>query len=297
MLEAFPLLTRLLNRTGEGLSGGERQTLAIARALMANPRLLLLDEVSLGLAPIVVRQVYEAVPVIKAQGTTVLIVEQDVNQALAVADRFYCLLEGRIALTGTPGEVSKEQITEAYFGMSRREPLMVWVNAVIQGILLGGLYALFATGLSLSFGVMRLVNLAHGDLAIFAAFMTLSISRTLEINPLVALLIVIPAAFVVGYILQRVVFDRVVGVDPAFQIVATFGLGIVIQNALLEKYTADTQGLKVGTLEDIDHQGQRHHWHRLVAATDLHHSSRRARLARPLPEAHQARSRVPGDLR
>jgi branched-chain amino acid transport system ATP-binding protein len=120
VLEAFPLLTRLLNRSGEGLSGGERQTLAIARALMSNPRLLLLDEVSLGLAPIVVRQVYEAVPIIKAQGTTVLIVEQDVNQALAVADRFYCLLEGRISLSGTPRDVSKEQITEAYFGMSRR---------------------------------------------------------------------------------------------------------------------------------------------------------------------------------
>jgi branched-chain amino acid transport system ATP-binding protein len=120
VLEAFPLLNRLLRRSGEGLSGGERQTLAIARALMSNPRLLLMDEVSLGLAPIVVRQVYEAVPLIKAQGTTVLIVEQDVNQALAVADRFYCLLEGRIALTGHPSEVSKEQITEAYFGMSGR---------------------------------------------------------------------------------------------------------------------------------------------------------------------------------
>ncbi len=118
VLDAFPLLGRLLKRSGEGLSGGERQTLAIARALMSNPRLLLLDEVSLGLAPIVVRQVYEAVPVIKSQGTTVLIVEQDVNQALSVADRFYCLLEGRIALTGTPRDVSKEQITEAYFGMS-----------------------------------------------------------------------------------------------------------------------------------------------------------------------------------
>jgi branched-chain amino acid transport system ATP-binding protein len=120
VLEAFPLLNRLLRRSGEGLSGGERQTLAIARALMSNPRLLLMDEVSLGLAPIVVRQVYEAIPLIKAQGTTVLIVEQDVNQALAVADRFYCLLEGRIALTGNPREVSKEQITEAYFGMSGR---------------------------------------------------------------------------------------------------------------------------------------------------------------------------------
>ncbi len=126
---------------------------------------------------------------------------------------------------------------------------MVWTNAIIQGILLGGLYALFATGLSLSFGVMRLVNLAHGDLAIFAAFMTLSISTSLKINPLVALLIVLPAAFVVGYLLQLVIFDRVVGVDPAFQIVATFGLGIVIQNALLEKYTADTRGLNIGRLK------------------------------------------------
>ncbi len=126
---------------------------------------------------------------------------------------------------------------------------MVWTNAIIQGVLLGGLYALFATGLSLSFGVMRLVNLAHGDLAIFAAFMTLSISTSLKINPLVALLIVLPAAFVVGYLLQLIIFDRVVGVDPAFQIVATFGLGIVIQNALLEKYTADTRGLNVGRLK------------------------------------------------
>jgi branched-chain amino acid transport system permease protein len=126
---------------------------------------------------------------------------------------------------------------------------MVWTNAILQGVLLGGVYALFATGLSLSFGVMRLVNLAHGDLAIFAAFMTLSISTSMKINPLVALLIVLPGAFVVGYLLQLVVFDRVVGVDPAFQIVATFGLGIVIQNALLEKYTADTRGLNVGTLK------------------------------------------------
>jgi branched-chain amino acid transport system permease protein len=126
---------------------------------------------------------------------------------------------------------------------------MVWVNAIVQGILLGGLYALFATGLSLAFGVMRFVNLAHGDLAILAAYMALSISNGLSINPLTTLVIIVPGALVVGYLLQRLVFDRVVGVDPAFQIVATFGLGVIIQNALLEKYTADTQGLNVGSLE------------------------------------------------
>ncbi|MBU6316519.1 MAG: ABC transporter ATP-binding protein [Acidobacteria bacterium] len=121
VLAAFPLLERLRKRGTDGLSGGERQTLAIARALMANPDLLLLDEVSLGLAPIVVKQVYEAIPAIKAQGTTVLVVEQDVNQALSVCDRFYCLLEGRISLTGRPGEVPKERITDAYFGLSSVE--------------------------------------------------------------------------------------------------------------------------------------------------------------------------------
>jgi branched-chain amino acid transport system permease protein len=124
-----------------------------------------------------------------------------------------------------------------------------FVNAIIQGVLVGGLYALFATGLSLAFGVMRFVNLAHGDLAILAAFLTLSLVNKTDLNPLVALAIVLPCAFVFGYVLQRVVFDRVIGVDPAFQIVATFGLGIVIQNLLLEKYTADVKGLNVGGLE------------------------------------------------
>jgi branched-chain amino acid transport system permease protein len=126
---------------------------------------------------------------------------------------------------------------------------MSWVNAVVQGILDGGLYALFATGLSLAFGVMRFVNLAHGDLAVLAAFLTLSLTEKTDLNPLLALVIVLPCAFLFGYILQRVVFDRVIGVDPAFQIVATFGLGIVIQNLLLEKYTADVQSLNAGKLE------------------------------------------------
>ena len=119
VVDAFPLLGPLLKRNSATLSGGEQQALAIGRALMSNPDLVLLDEVSLGLAPIVVKQVYQAIPAIKEQGTTVLLVEQDVNQALAVADRFYCLLEGRVSLAGLPTDVSKEQITEGYFGLDR----------------------------------------------------------------------------------------------------------------------------------------------------------------------------------
>lgn len=114
----FPLLQSLAKRSGAKLSGGEQQALAIGRALMSNPRLLLLDEVSLGLAPVVVKQVYAALPEIREAGTTLLIVEQDVNQALAVANRFYCMLEGRISLAGQAVTADREQVTDAYFGLS-----------------------------------------------------------------------------------------------------------------------------------------------------------------------------------
>ena len=116
VLDVFPLVRPLLRRPADVLSGGERQRVAIGRALMANPRLLLFDEVSLGLAPIVVKQLYAALPAVVAGGTTVLIVEQDIGQALAVADRVVCLLEGRVSLEGRPGDLDRFRITEAYFG-------------------------------------------------------------------------------------------------------------------------------------------------------------------------------------
>jgi len=117
VLDVFPLLVPLLERPSEVLSGGEKQAVAIGRALVANPRLLLLDEVSLGLAPIVVRDLYAALERIIAAGTSVLVVEQDISQALAVADHVSCLLEGRVVLRGPPGELRREQITAAYFGI------------------------------------------------------------------------------------------------------------------------------------------------------------------------------------
>ena len=101
------------------LSGGEQQAVAIGRALVANPRVLLLDELSLGLAPVVVRRIYELLPQLVESGLTVLLVEQDVSQALGVASYVHCLLEGRITLEGEPAALTPEQIQDAYFGVAK----------------------------------------------------------------------------------------------------------------------------------------------------------------------------------
>lgn len=115
--ELFPLLKPLAKRQAASLSGGEQQALAIGRSLMSNPRLVLLDEVSLGLAPVVIKRIYEAMVELPARGTTILVVEQDVQHVLTVADHVACFLEGRISLEGKPDELNSDQITAAYFGM------------------------------------------------------------------------------------------------------------------------------------------------------------------------------------
>ncbi|MFC5695880.1 ABC transporter ATP-binding protein [Pseudomonas sp. GCM10022186] len=114
----FPVLETLRKRPGTALSGGQQQMVAIGRALMSSPGLLLCDEISLGLAPTTIKDIYAALPSIKADGTAVVLVEQDINQALAVADRFYCFQEGRVSLSGKQGAVDKEQIKAAYFGLA-----------------------------------------------------------------------------------------------------------------------------------------------------------------------------------
>jgi branched-chain amino acid transport system ATP-binding protein len=116
-LEAFPLLRPLRHKRASSLSGGEQQATAIGRALMSNPRVLLLDEVSLGLAPVAVEDVYRSLEILIAGGATVVLVEQDLTRALRVADRMICLLEGRVVLEGTRGELTRERVTEAYFGL------------------------------------------------------------------------------------------------------------------------------------------------------------------------------------
>jgi branched-chain amino acid transport system ATP-binding protein len=119
VFQLFPWMKDRRRQSATELSGGEQQAVAIGRGLLGNPRLLLLDEVSLGLAPVVVRRLYAMLPQIVAEGTSILVVEQDVSQALRVADRVLCLLEGRTVLEGSPRELSPKAIEAAYFGVNR----------------------------------------------------------------------------------------------------------------------------------------------------------------------------------
>ena len=125
---------------------------------------------------------------------------------------------------------------------------MIWIDTILQGVLLGGLYALFAAGLSLVFGIMRLVNLAHGDLIVCAAYLILVAVTLLGLSPFVAVLLAAPVMFVAGWVLQRYLLNRTLGSDILPPLLVTFGLSIALQNALLEGFSADSQRLPTGAI-------------------------------------------------
>jgi branched-chain amino acid transport system permease protein len=124
-----------------------------------------------------------------------------------------------------------------------------WLDALIQGVLLGGLYALFAAGLSLIFGVMRLVNLAHGDFIVVAAYIILLVAGQFGLDPFVAALIALPILFLIGFALQHVLLNRALGRDLLPPLLVTFGLSIIIQNGLLQLFSADSRRLQSGAIE------------------------------------------------
>ena len=124
-----------------------------------------------------------------------------------------------------------------------------WIDALIQGVLLGGLYSLFAAGLSLIFGIMRLVNLAHGDLIVLAAFAILTVATVLGLDPFAATMVAVPIMFAVGFALQFALLNRTLGRDLLPPLLITFGLSIIIQNGLLELYSADSRRLAAGTID------------------------------------------------
>jgi branched-chain amino acid transport system permease protein len=127
--------------------------------------------------------------------------------------------------------------------------MISWINTLLQGVMLGGLYALFAAGLSLIFGIMRLVNLAHGDLIVLAAFVILMLMHALGLDPFLAALVAMPLLFAFGYALQHALLNRTLGRDILPPLLVTFGLSIIIQNGLLEVFKADSQRLNAGAIE------------------------------------------------
>jgi len=124
-----------------------------------------------------------------------------------------------------------------------------WINVILQGVLIGGLYAMFAAGLSLIFGVMRLVNIAHGDLIVLAAYLALLVTQSLGVDPLASLILVVPVMALIGYALQRGLLNFTLGDDLLPPLLVTFGLSIIIQNGLLELFTADSRKLQAGPIE------------------------------------------------
>ena len=219
---------------------------AIGRALMGNPRLLMCDEISLGLAPVIIKDIYAALPAILGEGLSVIVVEQDIGQALKRG-------RGRLLLSGRSGQSQRQSVgalaRRDFSRVFRGLVMLGWLDTILQGLMLGGLYALFATGLSLTFGVMRLVNIAHGDFSILAAYLALVTVQYLGISPFLALIAVVPLMAAIGYGLQLFLLNDTLGEDILPPLLVTFGLSIILQNGLMEVFSADSRGLSIGALQ------------------------------------------------
>ena len=248
VMEAFPNLKDRRRSLAGTLSGGEQQATAIGRALMMNPELLLLDEVSLGLSPLVVDRVYVRLEALKSSGVAMLLVEQDLRRAMATASRTICMLEGAIAIEGPTKRADPRGSHRSLFRpqevVARRGgAVVIFVNQILQGVLLGGYYALIACGLSFMFGVMGVINLAHGSLAVLSAYALYVLADRFAIEPFLGLLIVAPLMALIGWALQRLVLERSARGGLLVPVLSTFGLSIILDNLMFEGFGADTRSL------------------------------------------------------
>ena len=272
----FPELANCVACPATDLSGGQQQMTAVGRALMSNPRLLLCDELSLGLAPVVIRDIYDCLgrsrP--KARRSSLSSRTSTARSTL----RRVLLLSGRpLALTAPTKGFDRAAISAA-ISASRAGAAMEWLNMMIQGTLLGGIYALFAIGLSLSFGIMRLVNIAHGDLIVLSAYVALVVGQGTGLDPISCLVIVVPVMFAARLrVAARPVELDARAADLLPPLLVSFGISIIIQNGLLQGLRRLHRTAPGRRDRDREPATSRRHHDRRLSAGGLRRGAARAR--------------------
>ena len=231
----FPILGERREPAGQ-LSGGEQQMLAIARAMLSRPRLLMLDEPSLGLAPAIVDKVYELLRQIRDQGVSLLVVEQNASRAFALADRACVMNSGAFTLTGSPsGDRAPRRLRRRLFrgGDDRRDGCgMIGqvVQVLVDAVSVGGLYALTALGIGLIFGVMRLINFAHAQLIMIAGYAVLLLFAR---SAVLAVAGAVVGAGLLALLIERTAFRPLRGADPATLLIASFAVSFFIEKTMI----------------------------------------------------------------
>ena len=225
--------------------------LAIARALMSKPRLLLLDEPSFGLAPILVEQMFEMITEINHQGVTVLLIEQNVRAALELAHRAYVLENGRIVGQGQGEELLSFRVgQECLPGVGRGSEVLMLeplAQSLVFGVLVGGIYGLAALGLSLVFGVTKFLNVSHGELLMYGGYASFWVFVLWGVDPFLTIPFAVVFLALIGLVLYKLLFARMVKLPEEVKIRNTlligFGLSLILQNIALRLWTADDRSI------------------------------------------------------
>ena len=254
MFDLFPRMKERRNQLAGTMSGGEQQMCAIGRALMSDPKLLLLDEPSAGLAPVVVQQVFELVKRIRASGLTVLIVEQNVQQVLKVVDRAYLLEAGTIRASGTSAEMlSTDSIKQAYLGSVMIEDMQAFLDifdiylleAVVNGILLGGVLALLALGLNLIFGVIDVTWICYAELVMIGMYGMYYLVQVFHFPYWAAAPLTIMLVAALGAALHYIVIAPLLTAPPINQLLATGGVLFILQSFATVAFGIDFRNLGI----------------------------------------------------